>query len=143
NAKSKAVTAPSAMSTLKSTFTSTFRGKSPAPVVQRGTMGLQNLNNTCFMSSALQCLTHAPELEEYFLSGLYKHEPNYNNPLGMPGQIANVFGALLHHLYPFPNAAPEPEPNFLKPTGRLNTSPEHHRISQHPANGLEELGSWA
>ncbi|GAB1526758.1 hypothetical protein RhiTH_009930 [Rhizoctonia solani] len=37
------------------------------------------------MNSALQCLTHIPELEEYFLSGLYKQELNYDNPLGMQG----------------------------------------------------------
>ncbi|ELU36169.1 ubiquitin-specific protease [Rhizoctonia solani AG-1 IA] len=49
-------------------------------------------SNTCVMNSALQCLTHIPELEEYFLSGLYKQELNYDNPLGMQGQIANVFG---------------------------------------------------
>ncbi|CAE7174160.1 unnamed protein product [Rhizoctonia solani] len=59
------------------------------------------------MNSTLQCLTHIPELEEYLLSGLYKREVN-DNPLGVQGQIANVFGALLHHLYPSPNSAPEP-----------------------------------
>ncbi|CAE7063953.1 unnamed protein product [Rhizoctonia solani] len=104
SSKSKAV-APSVMSTLKSIFTSTFTGNSPAPAAQRGIMGLQNLG---FMNSALQCLTHIPELEEYFLSGLYKREVNYDNPLGMQGQIANVFGTLLHHLYPSPNSTPEP-----------------------------------
>ncbi|KAF8597077.1 cysteine proteinase [Ceratobasidium sp. AG-I] len=85
----------------KNTFSSLgFRGKSPVPPVQKGTIGLQNLGNTCFMNSALQCLAHIPELEQYFLTGLYRHELNPDNPLGMQGQIANAFGALLHHLYP-------------------------------------------
>ncbi|CAE6487380.1 unnamed protein product [Rhizoctonia solani] len=41
--KSKAVTTLTPMSILKNAFTSTFDGKNPAPAVQRGTMGLQNL----------------------------------------------------------------------------------------------------
>lgn len=34
---------------------------------QRGLTGLQNLGNTCFMNSALQCMSNTKELKEYFL----------------------------------------------------------------------------
>lgn len=42
------------------------------------------------MNSAPQCLSHVPQLTEYFLKNGYLEEFNFCNPLGMEGEIAEV-----------------------------------------------------
>ncbi|WWD19867.1 hypothetical protein CI109_104335 [Kwoniella shandongensis] len=81
----------------------------------KGLVGLQNLGNTCFMNSAVQCLSNTQELSEYFLSGVYTEELNRDNPLGMHGQIAEAFGQTVENLWaPQTNSYHSYSPRQLK-----------------------------
>ncbi|KAG8862154.1 CSN-associated deubiquitinating enzyme Ubp12 [Tulasnella sp. 330] len=89
--------APVSSSSAVVPFASRSRSQQPGRV--RGTMGLNNLGNTCYMNSALQCLAHLPELTEYFLSGAFQRELNLDNPLSTGGELAKSYGALLQSLF--------------------------------------------
>lgn len=64
-----------------------------------GLSGLSNLGNTCFMNSALQCMSNTTELTKYFLYGMYKNEINYDNPLGTKGRLVNAYAKLMNELW--------------------------------------------
>lgn len=64
-----------------------------------GVCGITNLGNTCFLNSAVQCLSHSPLLRLYFLSNRYRSDINVNNPLGSGGKLAKEFANLFYSLW--------------------------------------------
>jgi hypothetical protein len=50
--------------------------------------------NTCFLNSAIQCLSNTTALTEFFLSDAFKADINKSNPLGMKGQLADCYGTV-------------------------------------------------
>jgi ubiquitin C-terminal hydrolase len=63
-----------------------------------GLVGLNNLGNTCFINSSLQCLFNTYDLSKYFLSNYFKEEINKKNKLGHSGKIAESYAELLEEV---------------------------------------------
>ncbi|KAF9609046.1 hypothetical protein IFM89_012486 [Coptis chinensis] len=97
-----------------------------------GLTGLLNLGNTCFMNSAIQCLVHTPEFARYFRED-YHPEINWQNPLGMVGELALAFGELLRKLW-----APGRSPIAPRPfkTKLARFAPQFSGYNQHDSQEL-------
>ena len=64
-----------------------------------GLVGLRNLGNTCYMNTALQCLSNCAELRNYFLDGYPEKDVNNFNVLGFKGLIAFSFENFIKRLW--------------------------------------------
>mmetsp|Transcript_16127 Transcript_16127/g.37390 ORF Transcript_16127/g.37390 Transcript_16127/m.37390 type:complete len:884 (-) Transcript_16127:291-2942(-) len=114
---------------------------STVPPPARGVCGLQNLGNTCFMNSTLQCLSNTPPLREYFSSGRFLQDMNRTNPLGHEGKLAESFGELTQLMWPDPKVRPGALPcsslaprGFKYQMGRFR--PEFQGFQQHDSSEL-------
>jgi ubiquitin carboxyl-terminal hydrolase 4/11/15 len=66
---------------------------------KHGICGLRNMGNTCFLNTAIQCISNCWELTNYFLRDEYKKDINKTNPIGSHGKLSEAYSEVIHKLW--------------------------------------------
>lgn len=93
--------------------------------------GFENLGNTCYMNSALQCLVATQLFSEYFYSGMYAAEMHTDNTLGSGGTLAHAFASLVKQCFGRPPPASLNLSGFKSVVAQFN--PMFSGFEQHDA----------
>ena len=67
--------------------------------VNMGITGIENLMNSCYMNSGIQCLSNCTELTKYFLLGFHNLDINKTNATGQNGELANAYAETIDALW--------------------------------------------
>jgi ubiquitin C-terminal hydrolase len=102
---------PTATTTTTATAVSSSNQQQQQLVTRIGIIGLNNLGNTCFLSSALQCLLRSPVFIAYFLSFQYKFDINDRSRFGTKGKLTEEFAEFVRTVY-------HPNPHSLTTTAK-------------------------
>eukprot|EP00347_Sterkiella_histriomuscorum_P004870 403358774 len=64
-----------------------------------GLTGLYNMGNTCFLNTAVQCLSSVQPLTDFFIGNLHKKLLNTTNPMGTGGDVTLRYANLIKDIW--------------------------------------------